>query len=63
MNIDRTAQVSPYLAAQKNAVAVEMATVKLANNNIKQQGQAMLELINSVPQPTQSLGNFVNVKV
>jgi hypothetical protein len=63
MNIESSPSVSPYIAAQGNAIVAETATVQLANINTQQQGQAMINLINSVPQPTQSLGNFVNVKV
>jgi hypothetical protein len=63
MNIESSSSVSPYIAAQGSSIVAETATVQLANINTQQQGQAMINLINSVPQPTQNLGNFVNVKV
>ena len=63
MNIERTAQVSPYLSAAKTAAQLEVATVKLANDAIKTEGQSALQLIQSVPQAQGNVGNIINVKV
>jgi len=61
MNIETTAQVSPYLSAQLTAVQLEMAVTKLANDNIEAQGQAALQLIQSIPQPQGNLGNNIDI--
>lgn len=62
MDIERTTQVSPILSAQRTANAVEMKTVKMANDNIELEGQAALMLIESVPAANGASGNNINVK-
>lgn len=59
MNI---AHVSTSLANQRTDVALEVAVVKLANDSVKAQGQAAVQLIQSVPQPQGNVGNNINVK-
>ncbi len=61
MNIERTAQVSPYLSTQRTAAQLDVAVAKLANNNIEAQGQAALQLIQSVPQAQGNIGNNINL--
>jgi hypothetical protein len=59
MNI---AHVSTSMANQRTGAALEVAVVKLANDNVKAQGQAAVQLIQSVPQPQANVGNNINVK-
>jgi hypothetical protein len=63
MNIDRTIQVSPALSAQSTAAQLETKTLKMANDQIKAEGQAALQLIQSVPQATGNIGNNINIAV
>lgn len=63
MNIERTIQVSPILSAQRTAAQLETKLVKLANDQIKADGQATLQLIQSVPQATGNIGKTINVSV
>lgn len=61
MNIERTIQVSPQLSAQRTATQIQTKTMKMANDQIKAEGQAALQLIQSVPQATGNIGNNINV--
>ncbi|MDC9728861.1 MAG: hypothetical protein PSN04_05965 [Methyloprofundus sp.] len=61
MDIERTAQVSPVLSAQRTANTHEMKAVKMANEHIEAEGQAALMLIQSVPAATELAGNNINV--
>ena len=63
MNISGTAQVSPFLSAQKTANELQVSLVKLGNDQIKIQGEAALKLIESVPQATGNVGNNINIAV
>ncbi len=63
MNIERTAQVSPFLSAQSTAAELETKTLKMANDQMKAEGQAALQLIQSVPQATGNIGNNINIAV
>lgn len=63
MNISSIQQASTQLASQKTANQLQVETVKLSNNQIKAQGEAVLQLLNSVPQPTATVGNNINIKV
>ena len=63
MNISSIQQASTQLASQKTADQLQVETVKLSNNQIKAQGEAVLQLLNSVPQPTATVGNNINIKV
>ncbi len=61
MNIERTIQVSPQLSAQRTAAEVGTKVMKMANDQVKAEGQAALQLIQSVPQATGNIGNNINV--
>lgn len=61
MDINRTQQVSPILSAQRTANAQIIATLKLANEQIKAEGQSVLQLIESVPQANGNVGNLLNI--
>lgn len=63
MDINRTAQVSPVLSAQRTAHQQQIATLKLANDQSKAQGQSALKLIQSIPQATGNIGNNINILV
>lgn len=56
-------QLSTQMASQKLATNLQVATTKLTNNQIKAQGEAVQQLLDSVPQPTATVGNNINVKV
>lgn len=45
MNVERIIQVSSYLSAQRDAASLEVKVVKLANDQIEAQGEAVLQLI------------------
>jgi len=63
MNIDRTIQVSPILSAQRTAAQHEIALLKITNDQIKTDGQAALQLIQSLPSANGNVGNTINVLV
>lgn len=63
MDINRVAQVSPLLSAQKIASDANVATVKLANDQIGAQGAAALALIQAIPQADSRLGSHIDVRV
>ena len=63
MDINRTAHVSPILSAQRTANAQLVATVKLANDQIKAEGQSALKLIQSALPANGSTGNHINISV
>jgi len=65
MDISRTQQVSPILSAQRIANDQQVATLKLSQDQIKQQGQSALQVIQSIPQspPTGNVGQNINIKV
>ena len=63
MDINRTAQVSPTLSAQRIANEHLAATLKLVNDQLKANGEAAVQLIQSVPQASGSAGNNINVSV
>ncbi len=63
MNIGSLSQLSTSLSNQRIAAQAEVAVVKLTNDNIKAQGQAAIQLIQSVPQPQGNVGNNINIKV
>ena len=62
MDIERTAQVSPVLSAQRTANTHAMKAVKMTNEAVEAEGQAALMLIQSVPSADGMVGNSVNVK-
>lgn len=49
MNVERIIQVSSYLSAQRDAASLEVKVVKLANDQIEAQGEAVLQLIEALP--------------
>jgi len=63
MNIERSIQVSPILSAQRTAAQLETTLIKLANDQMKADGQAALQLIQSLPQVTANVGNTINTSV
>ncbi len=63
MNIERTIQVSPILSAQRTAAELGTKLVKMTNDQIKADGQAALQLIESLPQVTASTGKTINISV
>jgi hypothetical protein len=63
MNIGSLSQLSTSLNNQRIAAQAEVAVVKLTNDNIEAQGQAAIQLIQSVPQPQGNVGNNINIKV
>lgn len=63
MNIERTQQVSPILSAERISSNHAVAAIKLGNNQIKAEGEAALKLLDSVPTPTATQGNTINIRV
>jgi len=63
MDIARTAQVSPVLSAQRTASELETTMLKKVNDQAKADGQAALQLIQSVPQANGNIGNNINIAV
>lgn len=63
MNVSATAQLSPLLSAQKTASDLNVATTKLANDQIEAQGAAALALIQSIPQPDSRIGSIIDIRV
>jgi hypothetical protein len=63
METNIIAQISTALSAQRTNAQLEVAAVKLSNDNIEAEGKAALQLIQSVPQPQGNVGNNINVKV
>ncbi|HEC58654.1 MAG TPA: putative motility protein [Methylophaga sp.] len=63
MNINGIAQISTHISAQRTATEINVAVLKLGNDQIKAEGQAALSLIQSVPQATASVGNNINIAV
>lgn len=63
MDINRTAQISPILSAQRTASELHIAILKLGNDQIKAEGQAALQLIQALPQAVGNVGNTINIAV
>ncbi len=63
MNVNNIAQLSTALTSQKTNAQLEVAAVKLANDNVEAEGKAALQLLQSIPQPQGNVGNNINVKV
>jgi len=63
MNINGITQLSTALSSQRVNTELQVAVVKLANDNMEIQGQAALQLIQSLPQAVGNVGNNINVKV
>lgn len=63
METTNVAAMATQLSVQQSAQQQMVATLKLSNDQIEAQGQAVLKLLNAVPMPQGNLGNIVNVKV
>lgn len=63
MDVNKIAQISSTLSAQRNAIDLNVAMVKLGNDQMKAQGEAVLQLIEAVPQAVAMVGNTINVAV
>lgn len=63
MDINKTAQLSTLLSAQHTASELNVAILKLGNDQIKAEGAAALQLIQSLPQPIGNIGNVINIAV
>lgn len=63
METTNVAAMATQLSVQQSAQQQMVATLKLGNDQIKAQGQAVLQLLDAVPMPQANLGNIINVKV
>jgi hypothetical protein len=63
METTNVAAMATQLSVQQSAQQQMVATLKLSNDQIKAQGQAVLQLLDAVPMPQANLGNIINVKV
>lgn len=63
METTNVAAMATQLSVQQSAQQQMVATLKLSNDQIKAQGQAVLQLLDAVPIPQANLGNIINVKV
>lgn len=63
MDVNKIAQISSIISAQRNAIDLNVAMVKLGNDQMKAQGEAVLQLIEAVPQAVAIVGNTINVAV
>jgi len=63
MDINRTAQISSFLSAQRTASELNVAILKLGNDQIKADGEAALQLIQALPQAVGNVGNTINIAV
>lgn len=63
MDINKIAQISTVLSSQRTASELNVAILKLGNDQIKAQGEAALQLIQALPQPVANLGNTINIAV
>ena len=62
MSINHTAELSSLLSASKTASDINVATLKLANQQIEAQGAAALALIQAIPQIDNSIGSNIDVR-
>lgn len=63
MDTTNVAAMATQLSVQQSAQQQMVATLKLSNDQIEAQGQAVLKLLDAVPMPQGNLGNIINVKV
>lgn len=63
MNINGIAQLATHISAQRTATEINIAVLKLGNDQIKAEGEAALALLEAVPQATVSVGNNINTAV
>lgn len=63
METTNVAAMATQLSVQNSAQQQLVATLKLTNDQIAAQGQAVMKLLEAVPMPQGNLGNVINVKV
>ncbi|AFI83244.1 YjfB family protein [Methylophaga nitratireducenticrescens] len=63
MDTTNVAAMASQLSVQQSAQQQMVATLKLSNDQIEAQGQAVLKLLDAVPVPQGNVGNIINVKV
>ncbi len=63
MDVNRIVQISSTLSAQRNAIDLNVAMVKLGNDQMKAQGEAVMQLIEAIPQAVANVGNTINIAV
>lgn len=56
------ANMATSLSNQRVNDSVDVAVMNIAKDNAKAQGQAVMQLIDSVPKPQGSLGHNINVR-
>lgn len=63
METTNVAAMATQLSVQQSAQQQMVATLKLSNDQIEAQGQAIMKLLDAVPAPQGNIGNLINVKV
>lgn len=63
METTNVAAMATQLSVQQSAQQQMVATLKLSNDQIEAQGQAIMKLLDAVPVPQGNIGNLINVKV
>jgi predicted nucleic acid-binding protein len=63
VDVNRIVQISSTLSAQRNAIDLNVAMVKLGNDQMKAQGEAVMQLIEAIPQAVANVGNTINIAV
>jgi len=63
MEIGSTPQVSPLPAQTASAASAQAGVQGVVNALTKIEGQAAIQLIQSVPQPNERIGSNINVSV
>lgn len=63
MDTNSIAQLSSALTGAQTATQLNVAVLKLGNDQIKAEGQAALQLIQAVPQAVGNVGNTINIAV
>jgi len=63
METTNVAAMATQLSVQQSAQQQLVATLKLSNDQITAQGQAIMKLLDAVPLPQGNVGNIINVKV
>jgi hypothetical protein len=63
VDINGIARISTHLSSQRTASELNVAILKLGNDQIKAEGEAALSLIQSLPQATATVGNNINIAV
>jgi hypothetical protein len=63
MDVNRIIQVSSFLSNQQLAQQVDVAVLKLANDQIELQGESVMQLIEALPAPSATVGQIINIQV